>query len=434
MTDAKEPNTTNVERPSEPSRLTSPGLTSWSRSERRAAPHWSLIVAALILFSFLIYAVRNYLTPLSLSVAIIILLYPSRRTRELRPLLALIFIVLLVSLWWSLSALLTPFIIAFALAYVLNPILEWAVSKRLPRMVVALAIIGGILGGMVGLGIIIVPRLVEEIRDLAVNVPVWLQQGWNWAINRFVPWIERLQLPLGDSFSDLQSWLPELLNQLAKKVAAWGSSALSGAFSFVTGLLNLILIPILTVYFLNEFRNIRRLVYNAVPEPHRPFAFELYQALNRVQSAYIHGQLLVCLFLAAWIGLGLWLWVGVPYAMLLGICAGLANLIPYVGTAAAGLLTFMVALTQPDPVWTLVKAVIVFSSAQTLEGNLITPKIVGDRVGLHPLAVIFVVLLFATLFGFIGMLLAIPVSASLKEAWKVWRKRKIEQTQTISAS
>lgn len=393
------------------------------QKERRKVPHWSLIIAALMMFAALLYMVIGYLSPLTLSIAILIILYPSRRTRELKPLLLLVSLVVIASIWWRLNALITPFIIAFILAYAIDPVVEWLVKRGLPRLVVILVLIGLILAAMIGVGILIIPKLIDEIGDLAGTVPRWIDGLKSWGETSLIPWLDRMDIPLSGIWDQIKAKIPSIINTVVESFTKWSFKALSGAVAVLSGLANLILIPILTVYFLFEFNNIKKKVFNIVPDDHKDFALELYRDLNQVLSAYVRGQMLVCLFLATWIGIGLWLIADVPYALLLGITAGLANLLPYVGTACAAILTLLVALLQPRPFLTGFKTLIVFVSAQTLEGNLLTPRIVGDRVGLHPLVVIFAVLLFATLFGFIGMLVAIPVTASIQVIVRSWIRR-----------
>ncbi len=393
----------------------------------RPSPHWSLPTAALILLTFLLYFLKDYLSPITLSIAILILLYPFWKNREIRPLIVLVWIIFAFAVWSRLSSLLAPFIIGFIVAYAFEPLVEWLEQHRLPRWLVIVIIILLVISTMGGIGILVVPRLVNEIKDLAGNIPQWAEQAWDWGIGTALPWIERLNLPLEDSLDNMKDKLPGLFTNFMKGLLNWSSSALVNAVGFVSGLANLILIPILSVYFLNEYKKIREWTYTLIPGRRKELAYKLYYNINNVVAAYIRGQLLVCLFLATWIGLGLWLWVGLPYALLLGITAGLANLVPYVGTSIAALLTVTVAVTQPDPIWTLVKTIIVFASAQSLEGNLLTPKIVGNRVGLPALLVIFVVLLCASLFGIIGMLVAIPISASIKVFLEVWLQHRKEQ-------
>ncbi len=391
--------------------------------DRRIAPHWSLLVAALIIFAFLIDTVRPYINPLSMSVAILILLYPSRRIRAIKPLLFLAFIVAIISIWWRLSALLTPFFIAFILAYAFNPLVEWLAGRNFPRLVVILGLIIVLLALLVGGAILVLPRLWEEINNLANVVPNWIEEVKKWGENYLFPWLKAFNIPVKTIWGEVQPRLPNILNSIFSTFADWSGKALSGIIGFIAGLFNLILIPILMIYFLNDFPKIRRWVYSLFPDDYKADAYKAYNELNTVLSAYIRGQLIVCLFLATWIGIGLLIFAKLPYALILGAAAGILNLLPYVGTTSALILTLVVAMFQPAPVATALKSLVVFVTAQSIEGNFITPRIVGDRVGLHPVVVIFVVLLFATLFGFVGMLIAIPVGASTNVLYKVWAER-----------
>jgi len=392
--------------------------------DKRIAPHWSLIVAALVLWIFLIHSIRDVLGPLTLSFGILLLLYPSRRIRAIKPLLFLAFLTALISLWLRLSALLLPFIASFALAYAFDPVITWAVRKGVRRSIAVLALVLGFIAVMFEAAYLVFPILIEEVRDLAMAVPGWIEAVKMWAQTVVLPWLKSVEVPTDRIWAELQPRMPNILKGVVTGVADWSGKALSGIFAVIAGLANLILIPILTIYFLNDFDRLRRWVYSKFPEEMKPDALKAYQRLNESISAFVRGQLLVCLFLAIWIGAGLYLWADVPYAILLGIAAGILNLIPYVGTTIALIVTMSISLFQPEPVSTAVKALIVFVTAQTLEGNLITPRIVGDKVGLHPLIVIFVVLLFAALFGVFGMLIAIPFAASAKVLWEVWRERK----------
>jgi len=383
-------------------------------------PHWALISVILILFVTLLYMTKDQFGPVVISIMVFAMVYPYRRIREIQPIVILAFLLMSVLVWWRLQALLTPFITAFVIAYALDPMVEWLEARKLPRALVTTLIISAVLGTLIGIGILIIPRLVVEVGELASNLPHWVDSSWDWGEQVFLPWVEGLNLPLEGAYSKLREHLPQMLGSFSGKLMNWSSAAISGMAGLLSGLANLILIPIITIYFLNEYNQNKSRVYSIVPMKSKELAFQLYQKLDTVLAAYIRGQLLVCSFLAIWIGLGLWLFAGLPYALLLGIAAGLANLLPYIGTSIAALLTLIVAATQPDPLVTVVKALIVFATAQFLEGNLITPRIVGNRVGLHPLVVIFSVLLFATLFGFIGLLIAIPVAASANVVVKTW--------------
>ncbi len=390
---------------------------------KRIAPHWSLLVAALVIWVFLIDMIRGYLNPITMSAAILILLYPSRRIKAIKPLLFLALVTGLIALWWRLSSLLTPFILAFLLAYAFDPIIEWAVRKRVKRIIAVLVLMLGLAGALAGTVILLFPRLLEEVSTLALALPDWIALLKNWVTEVFLPWTVTMDIPTEKIWLEVQPRLPTMFKSLIGGLADWGEQALSVAMSLLTGIANLILIPILTIYFLNDFARMRRWAFHLFNDDLKEDALKAYRQLNEVVSAYVRGQLLVCLFLATWIGGGLLVFVQLPYSILIGVAAGLLNLIPYVGTTAALIVTIVVSMFQPDPVITALKALAIFVTGQTLESNVLTPRIVGDKVGLHPLVVIFLVLLFATLFGIIGMLVAIPVGAGANVLLKVWGER-----------
>jgi predicted PurR-regulated permease PerM len=408
-------------------------LVDWKK--RRIAPHWSLLVAALVLWAFLIDLVRPYLNPLTLSIGILLLLYPSRRIRAIKPLLFLALVTALISMWWRLHTLITPFILAFLLAFALEPIIAWSVRRGLPRLVSILVLVALLAGLIIASVLLVLPKFVDEVGTLAESAPQWFTTIKTWFIEVFVPWAHSLNIPTEHIWHEIQPRLPGMANSLMDGAIDWVSQAVGGILGLITGIANLILIPILTIYFLNDFPKLRSWVYRLFPEEYQPDALLAYNRLNEVLSAFLRGQLIVCLFLATWISTGLALFAGLPYAILLGTAAGFLNLIPYVGTTFALIVTMIVAMFQPNPVPTALIALVVFVTGQSLEGNLLTPRIVGDKVGLHPIVVIFVVLLFATLFGVIGMLIAIPASAGAKVLWDVWRRRvQINAARFLSAS
>jgi predicted PurR-regulated permease PerM len=339
--------------------------------------------------------------------------------------------VILMSVWQRFHSLLMPFIVAFLFAYALNPVVEWLTSRKLPKTLVILLIVGGILAVMVGVGLLIIPRLVEEAALLAENVPSWLATSKLWIDTSVLPWISGIvNVPVEDMITRVQTSFSSKTETLFQGFGNWSVKALGGLGTLISSLFNIILIPILTLYYLNEYDSIKGKLFKLVPDKYHAFSHDCYVGINRVLAGYLRGQVLVILFLSSWIGLGLWLVAGVPYALLLGITAGCLNVLPYIGASTALLLTIIVSMFQPEALPTTIKALIVFLSAQILESNFITPRLVGDRVGLNPIAVIFLVLLFATLFGIIGMLLAIPVGAVGLVYIKVWmnyRKSKVAQ-------
>ncbi|MFN3821465.1 MAG: AI-2E family transporter [bacterium] len=390
--------------------------------ERRVAPHWSLLVAALILFAFLIDMIKPYLNPFTLSMGILIILYPSRRIRAIKPFLFLSLIISLITMWWKVGSLLTPFVISFILAYIFHPLVEWFVSRGIPRLGVVLGMIMIIIGGLVTIGWVVIPRLWDEITLLSTSIPRLIEQAKLWGSEVMIPWMKTLDIPVTTIFGEAQPRIPDLLAQIFSRFTVWSGKAISGILSFVAGILNIILIPILTIYILLDYSKVKRWVLSVIPLNYHETAYEFYRRADLIMTGYLRGQLLVSLFLAIWIGTGLVLVARLPYGLILGAAAGVLNLIPYVGTTSALIITLIVALIQENPLLTAFKALLVFISAQSIEGNLLTPRLIGNRVGLHPLVVIFVVLLFAYLFGFIGMIVAVPLTALSKVLWDIGSK------------
>ncbi len=414
--DTQEP----VESRREP-RPTDPASTSVD-----TVPRWTLALIVLLLIGVLIHQLREQLTPLAVALSVLILLYPLRRTRELKGVIALVTLVTVILIWQRLSSILIPFVIAFIIAYAVNPLVERLSAKGLSRLLISIMLMVVIGAGTIGAGILIVPRLFEELTLLAASVKEWITSLRDWSEHTLIPWLSGLDIPLSGAQEQLKAKLPGLIGGAVNGFANWSTKALSGVVALLSGLLNLILIPIFTVYFLIAFDRIRHKVYGIIPARYRELAYRVYGELNRILALYFRGQLLVCLFLSAWIGLGLWLVAGLPYALLLGIVGGVANLLPYIGTTLAASLTVIIALFQPDPLVTALKASAVFISGQVLEGTLITPRLVGGSVGLHPLLVIIAVLLFANFFGFLGMLVAIPATACLIAVIKLWMEHRVE--------
>jgi len=178
-------------------------------------------------------------------------------------------------------------------------------------------------------------------------------------------------------------------------------------------ILNVILIPILTFYFLKDFNRIQEWMLNMVPRKYRSSCYFYLWRTNRILGGYIRGQLIVCTIVGVLTGLGLAVF-GIPFAILLGVMTGLLNVIPYIGLYVSLGLALLTSLFTAHPLVAALKIAGVFLVVQSLEGYVIAPKIVGERVGLHPLAVIFSVLVFSRFLGFWGLIIGVPTAALIK--------------------
>jgi predicted PurR-regulated permease PerM len=314
-------------------------------------------------------------------------------------------------LMWEASAVVVPFLLALLLAYFLDPAVD-LLERRLPRSLAVLAVFA--------LFVLIAGVLLTFLIPTVKKEVVLVQQ----ALPRYAEGLYRL-LPsrLLESFGiagnqDLQSLLHRLLQgarslsfDVVNQVAVFLSRAFSSTFGFLLAVLGYFIIPIYLFYLLKDFDRLKAGVVSLIPERYRPMVVGIGLEIDDVLSGFLRGQLTVCLILGVLYSIGLLL-IGIDLALVIGILSGVAFIIPYlgliVGLATAGMLAVMKFHDLLHPLLVIGW----FALVQSLEGTVITPRIVGDRVGLHPLGTILAVLIGGELFGFLGLLLAVPVTAA----------------------
>lgn len=324
-------------------------------------------------------------------------------------------VVAAVLLWlaYAVRAVTVPLLAAFLVAYVLDPVVDRFEARRVRRTVaIALLLTGALL---VGAGFVLLagPRLLEDL----TLVPGKLAQ----AGERLGPWLEhRLHIALPTSTQAFTLWLREKLagfdGDAASLLAPAGAMAtrfFGGTLSLLQALLGVFLVPVFAFYMLRDFDRIVAAANELVPPHLRGRLGRRVSEIDRVMGAFIRGQLIVALILATLLSLGLWA-AGAPLPLLIGVVAGFANFVPYLGTTTGVLLASTLILLEGMGLQVLLLSYGVFVIVQLLEGWVITPKIVGESVGLSPFVVIVAVLVFAQLFGFFGVLIAVPLTAVLK--------------------
>lgn len=313
---------------------------------------------------------------------------------------------------WLLSALgpiLTPFMLAGILAYIWNPVVDRLQRLGLPRLAGVVAVLLAMGGIVAGLALILLPLLAEEANLLVARLPDALAL----ANEKLLPWLRqhfgiRLKLDpatikklIGDNMDAVQVVLEKLY--LSAKV---GGGALL-AFAVM-----LVLVPVAMFYLLLDWGPLLERTGQLIPRPWHGKITGLAGAVDAVLSEYLRGQVLVMVILAVYYSLALWI-AGLPSAVSVGVLTGMLIFIPYLGYATGLLLALLVAALQFQGMAPIVAVLIVFGIGQVLESFVLTPFLVGDRIGLHPLAVIFALMAFGQLFGFFGVLLALPASAAL---------------------
>lgn len=306
-----------------------------------------------------------------------------------------------------LGPILLPFVFGLVVAYLFDPVVTWlqarGLSRTLGTMIVLILFGAVIVVAIAVLAPVIQTQLVELVNkapDLIANVQVRLQQLLAQVSDRLSPEnADKLKSAVGSVVGDATKFLGQLIGQI------W-----SGGLALLN-LLSLIFIsPVVAFFVLRDWPGIVDTVDQWLPRDHAPTIRGLAREADTMIAGYMRGAAMVCLILAAFYATGLTL-IGLEFSLLIGIGAGLISFIPFVGAAVGFIVSVGVALAQfDDPTWIVVTAGI-FVAGQALEGNFLTPKMVGDRIGLHPVWVIFALLAGGLLFGFTGVLLAVPVAA-----------------------
>jgi len=309
---------------------------------------------------------------------------------------------------YLLSPVLTPFVAGGLLAYLTDPLADRLEALGMRRTPAVLVVFGAVTLATALALLVLLPLLEHQVDRLVDNLPVFAV----WLKSKALPLLRdryglRIQLNSLDQISALlgKYW------QEAGGVAATVLDSLSrSGLVILSWLMNLLLIPVVTFYLLRDWDKMVSQINDLLPRRWAPIIDRLAVEVDEVLSAFLRGQFTVMLALGAIYSIGLWL-AGLDLALLIGLFAGLVSFIPYMGATFGMVSASVAAIAQFGDLWSLVPVLAVFAVGQTLEGTVLTPKLVGDRIGLHPVAVIFAVLAGGQLFGFLGVLLALPTAS-----------------------
>ncbi|MEE4360863.1 MAG: AI-2E family transporter [Pseudomonadales bacterium] len=315
---------------------------------------------------------------------------------------------------YLLRPILMPFLVATLFAYLGDPLVDRLEQRGLGRTGAVLLVFSSLTLLGVGALLVSVPLLGSQIELLYARMPAAL----DWLQNDALPWVEATfgvpvsHLDLAQVRSVVIDNWQSTSNVLGSALAGIGQSGLA----FVALLTSLALIPVVTFYLLRDWDLLIARIGALLPREAEPVIVPLARECDEVVSAFLRGQMLVMAALGLVYGVGLWI-VGLEFALIIGLVAGLASIVPYLGFVVGFFTATLATLFQFDPVWLpLLGVAAVFTVGQMLEGFVLTPWLVGDRIGLHPVAVIFAVLAGGQLFGFTGILLALPVAAMIAVA------------------
>jgi len=334
---------------------------------------------------------------------------------------ALVIAGILIALGYLIGALapvLTPFMAGAILSYIAAPIVAWLAARRMPRAAGAVLIVltmGALIAGLV---LVVVPLVSHEISQIARKMPELITR----AQTEWLPWVNnRLGTTIAFDLTQLKSLVQENAGTVGNLSAELAGSLKLGGQMLLGVLVNAILLPVVMFYLLRDWPTLIDGIDHLVPRSARQMVRNLAREIDAVLSEFLRGQGLVMLALATYYCTALKL-AGLQFWLPVGLVTGLLVFIPYIGFGMGLLLGMLAALTQFSTPGPIIAVAVMFAVGQILEGFALTPYLVGDRIGLHPLAVIFALMAFGQLFGFVGVLLALPASAALLVALRAMHR------------
>jgi predicted PurR-regulated permease PerM len=296
-----------------------------------------------------------------------------------------------------------PFIVGGAVAYFLDPVADRLERMGLGRALATVLIFIVLILVVVLASLIVIPTLIQQATDLVQSAP------------RIV---EQLRTFLAERFPSVMvegSALRNSLVSIGDTIQSRGAELLQGVLSSAAGVVNilvfLVVVPVVAFYLLLDWDRMIERIDDLLPRDHAPIIRDLAGQIDRTLASFVRGQGTVCLILGTFYAVALMV-IGLQFGLVVGLVAGLLTFIPYVGALVGGLLSIGLALFQFwGEWWSIIAVALVFQAGQLVEGNILTPKLVGSSVGLHPVWLIFALSAFGSLFGFVGMLVAVPVAA-----------------------
>ncbi|MFT6675287.1 MAG: putative PurR-regulated permease PerM [Sulfitobacter sp.] len=308
-------------------------------------------------------------------------------------------------LLWFLGDVLLPFVLGGAIAYFLDPVADRLERLGLSRALATACITVVALLIFVVMALLVVPTLVNQTVSLIETAPQLTRDFTNFLIERF------------PSLLDDQSTLRTSLTTIGATIQERGGQVLETALASFASIINIILlfviVPVVAVYLLLDWDRMVESIDHMLPRDHANVIRQLARDIDKTLASFIRGMGTVCLILGTYYAIALMI-VGLQFGLVVGFIAGLVTFIPYLGAILGGALAIGLALFQFWGDWVSIGLVAgIFALGQVIEGNVLTPKLVGNSVGLHPVWLILALSVFGSLFGFVGMLVAVPVAASL---------------------
>ncbi|MEK8092808.1 AI-2E family transporter [Methylocystis sp. IM3] len=322
---------------------------------------------------------------------------------------------------YLLSPVLAPFVAGTALGYLLDPVADRLQRWGASRLGAALLLLSAFIAFVVTALVILLPILTHQMAGFVTALPGYLQTlhglviEWSthFSSQYFREYLEKYGLGGASANLDVEKYFNDLASQGAVLVGDFAKSLLLRGYAFINVISLIVITPVVAFYMLLDWDHMVEIVDDLIPPRHREDVRMLARDINRALAGFVRGQSLVCLFLGVWYAVGLSA-IGLNFGFLIGVIAGILSFVPYVGSITAFVLSIIIAIVQAWPHINLpIEAVAIVTTGLIMDGYVLSPRLVGASVGLHPVWIMFALLAFGALFGFTGLIVAVPVAAAL---------------------
>ncbi len=391
-----------------------------------------VISTGLVLLLFLLYSLEALISPFLIFGTILFLLYPLRENNVAKNVMLLSSALFLFWFLFTIETILAPFILSLFLAYLLHPLVtKFETSWKIPRWSSAVFIICVSVALVIVFIILGLPHIIGQFEGILQAIGMISTQFVEWVIDgRFIKAMQKYGISIEELRNMLTNSIAPRVEDILKGILEGTFGIVSGLQVLVTGIVNIVIIPFLTFFLLKDFNLVRHRIKMMIPKKQREHSSTIYHHVDEILGRYIRGTTIIAIVDAIAVSTGLWI-IGIQYPLVLGILSGLLFFIPYFGfITILCVSTFVASLSMGTVALPVISTVLYLGVLHIIENYVLTPRIIGGKIGLHPVVLILSLFVFGYFLGFIGLLIAIPAAAiiivSVKE-WEINRKKDLKQ-------
>ncbi|HEY9166846.1 MAG TPA: AI-2E family transporter [Candidatus Kryptonia bacterium] len=371
-----------------------------------------LLIVALLLLVVLGYSVREIFNPILVYLVFLVATYPLRHESRVRHIILLATILFGTWFFIEVSNAVLPFVVAFILSFIFTPVVDAMARIKVPRGVTIILILLVLLGILVALSIFLLPMVFQQFQTFLTSIPTLtteVSNSLNNLVNKgflgFAPESQGLQQAI---ISEISTRIEDVTRAIPNGILNFVAQAATAS----TKMLNLVLVPFLSFYIMKDFGLIRYRVKMLFPRRYRKTASDVYAIVDRILGSYLRGALMVA-FINSVVISSLMTVAGVKYPLVIGLISGLLDMIPYFGVIVSMSVAALIALFGDNPGFQVIMVLFSFLGMNLMETTILYPKIIGSKIGVHPVLLILALLVFGYFMGFLGLLIAVPATAIL---------------------